>query len=59
MKMLFQAIDKNSNGEIDYEEFISAVRGPMNDRRRKMVQQAFRVFDRSGDGVVNMVCLFD
>ncbi len=50
--IIFNELDVNRNGTIDYEEFLKGVIGEMNDRRRKVVLQAFRSFDKKQNGVV-------
>lgn len=30
IKMVFEAFDRDRSGEIDYDEFVRGVRGPMN-----------------------------
>jgi len=43
---LFEYFDVDSSGTIDYDEFLRAVRGPMNMTRKKIVAQAFKVGQR-------------
>lgn len=50
----FATIDRDGSGEIDYDEFLRAVRGPMNEFRVNLVQQAFKKLDRDGSGVVDI-----
>ena len=52
IQVLFSELDINRNGKIDYEEFLRGVIGEMNDRRRNIVLQAFKVFDKNQNGVV-------
>ena len=47
-------LDTNRDGSVDINEFISGVRGPMNQRRQGLVMQAFAVLDKTGDGVVTV-----
>ena len=47
-------LDVSGDGVVDYEEFLAAVRGKMNEARRSVVQKAFRKMDRKRDGVINM-----
>merc|ERR1712125_225075 len=47
------SIDKNNNGSIKYDKFLGAVRGPVNKRRRALIDLAFRSVDRTGDGIVS------
>ena len=54
IQTLFNELDINRNGKIDYEEFLRGVVGEMNDRRRKIVLQAFKAFDKNQNGVIEM-----
>ena len=54
IQILFKELDINKNGKIDYEEFLRGVVGEMNDRRRKIVLQVFKIFDKSQNGVIEM-----
>ena len=54
IQVLFSELDVNRNGKIDYEEFLRGVIGEMNERRKKIVLQAFKVFDKNQNGVVEM-----
>jgi len=38
---LFQIFDKNRDGTIQFEEFMHALLGPMNDFRQRLVKEAF------------------
>jgi Ca2+-binding EF-hand superfamily protein len=51
---LFKAFDLNGNGEIDFDEFIRVVVGPMNLFRTQLVQKAYRKIDFNGDGVLDI-----
>ena len=54
IQVLFKELDINKNGKIDYEEFLRGVVGEMNDRRRKIVLQVFKIFDKNQNGVIEM-----
>lgn len=43
---LFALFDYNGDGSVDYEEFIRALRGGMNARRRELIQMAFASFEK-------------
>jgi len=45
-----RAFDRDNNG-ISVTEFLSTLRGHLNDRRRQLVQLAFRQLDKDGSGV--------
>ena len=50
---LFEIFDTTKKGSIDYNEFISAVLGKMNDFRRQIVQKAFEKLDKENKGKVD------
>ena len=54
IQTLFNELDINRNGKIDYEEFLRGVVGEMNDRRRKIILQVFKIFDKNQNGVIEM-----
>lgn len=54
MKKVFKEFDKDGSGSLCYEEFLAAVRPPMNETRRAIVKQAYDVMDKSGDGVITI-----
>ena len=54
IQTLFKELDLNKNGKIDYEEFLRGVVGEMNDRRRKIVLQVFKIFDKNQNGVIEL-----
>lgn len=39
---------------ISYDEFLHTIAGVMNVRRRKMVNMAYDVLDRDGNGIVDL-----
>ena len=43
VKTVFDSFDKEKNGNITYDEFLVALRGPMNDRRQQISLLAFEV----------------
>jgi len=51
---LFTTLDMDRDGCVDYDEYVRAVRGDMNDFRLGWVQRAFAIFDKDGSGVVNI-----
>jgi len=51
---LFDYFDVDSGGTISYDEFIRAVRGPMNMARKKVVAQAFKKLDKDGNGWIDI-----
>ena len=51
---LFEYFDVDSSGTISYDEFIRAVRGPMNMARKRIVAQAFKKLDADGNGWIDI-----
>ncbi|TDH66107.1 uncharacterized protein CCR75_002725 [Bremia lactucae] len=51
---LFHFIDTNHSGSINYDEFLLAVRGELNDRRMQLVLMAFQSLDTDGNHVVDL-----
>mmetsp|Transcript_2769 Transcript_2769/g.4144 ORF Transcript_2769/g.4144 Transcript_2769/m.4144 type:complete len:520 (+) Transcript_2769:67-1626(+) len=45
--------DKNSDGYVSYNEFLVGIRGPINDRRLKLVLAAFGLMDKDKNGVLD------
>ena len=51
---LFNYFDVDSSGSITYDEFIRAIRGPMNMARKKIVAQAYKKLDKDGNGWIDI-----
>ncbi|CAG5115424.1 unnamed protein product [Candidula unifasciata] len=51
---LFNLIDTNGEGTVDFDEFLRAVQPKMNERRMKLVEAAFAKMDHTGDGAVTV-----
>lgn len=51
---LMQAIDVEGSGSCTYNDFLVAIRGPVSKRRRALIDMAFKVLDRTGDGRVTI-----
>jgi len=51
---LFEYFDVDSSGTISIDEFLRAVRGPMNMARKKIVAQAFKKLDADGNGWIDI-----
>ena len=47
IKLVFDKFDTVKDGQISYDEFVVAIRGPMNHRRQQMCLLAFEVFTTS------------
>ncbi|VDM05417.1 unnamed protein product [Schistocephalus solidus] len=49
---VFQAIDKDNSGTIDFDEFLQALRPPLSNARLNLINQAFIKMDKTKDGVI-------
>lgn len=54
LNALFRYFDADCNGVVTYEEFLTGLRGELNDRRQAIVDQAYAVLDKNSDGQVDM-----
>lgn len=54
MQTLFAYFDADRSGELSYDEFLRALRGPMNPFRKKLVGQAYNKLDRDGSGFIDV-----
>mmetsp|Transcript_42049 Transcript_42049/g.110968 ORF Transcript_42049/g.110968 Transcript_42049/m.110968 type:complete len:659 (-) Transcript_42049:93-2069(-) len=54
LDLLMKAIDKNGTQTVSYDEFMVAIRGQINDRRKKLILMAFDTLDRTRDGRVTV-----
>lgn len=54
MQKLFTYFDYDKTGLLEFDEFIRAIRGPMNPGRQKIVLQAYDVLDRDDNGWVDI-----
>ena len=52
--IIFDAFDMNKDGTLNYDEFLYAIMGPLNDFRRGLVEKAFRKIDIDGSGVLDI-----
>ena len=46
--------DTNKDGQLSFDEFLRAIRGELNDRRRALVHQAYKILDKDGSGQVTI-----
>jgi Ca2+-binding EF-hand superfamily protein len=51
---IFGFFDTDRSGSVDYNEFLRAIRGPMNKRRQQKVMQAFKKLDKDGSGWIDI-----
>mmetsp|Transcript_91949 Transcript_91949/g.239694 ORF Transcript_91949/g.239694 Transcript_91949/m.239694 type:complete len:462 (-) Transcript_91949:93-1478(-) len=52
--LLLNAMDKEGNGTLSFDEFMNAVRGGINKRRKNLILMAFDVLDKTKNGVIEM-----
>jgi Ca2+-binding EF-hand superfamily protein len=53
IQTVFKYFDANNNGLLEYDEFLRAIRGPMNPARRAIVAKAFAIMDKDGNGYLD------
>jgi calcyphosin len=46
--------DVDGDGNVSYEEFVRGLREPLTERRRKIVEKAFKLLDKDGSGVITV-----
>ena len=46
--------DLDGDGSVSYDEFLSGLREPLNERRLNMVKKAFAMLDRTGNGSITV-----
>ena len=54
MPTVFAAFDRNHDGTLNFDEFIYAVRGEMNEQRTALVEQAFHKLDSDNSGMIDI-----
>lgn len=59
LQTLFKVYDKNCDGTISYDEFVSVLREPLEGKRLAVVLRAFESLDPNGNGVVRIDDLFE
>lgn len=52
--LIFDIFDYNKDGTLNFDEFLYAIRGEMNDFRKALVEKAFRFIDRDGSGCLDL-----
>jgi len=51
---LIHTIDKDKSGKVSITEFLLAIRGTINQRRQQMIDMAYGVLDKTGNGVITI-----
>ncbi|XP_048762981.1 calcyphosin-like protein [Ostrea edulis] len=51
---IFQELDKDGSGKLSYDEFLVAIRGPINKTRQEYVVKAFKKLDATRDGQITV-----
>lgn len=54
VQIVFNAFDSNRDGSISYDEFLRVIRGPLNQSRRPLVEKAYKILDKNGNGIVDL-----
>ena len=54
IKKLFAYFDFDRSGFIEFDEFIRAIRGPMNAGRKKITAQVYKKLDKDGNGWIDI-----
>jgi Ca2+-binding EF-hand superfamily protein len=54
INLLFEEFDKDKTGTINYEEFVNAFVGEMNERRKNLIKILFEGFDKNKTGYVDV-----
>ena len=52
--IVFEAFDTNRDGTLNYDEFLMALRGELNEFRRGIIEKAFRKIDKDGSGEIDI-----
>jgi len=54
LQALMKFYDVDCDGNIGYEEFLRGLRDELTERRKCMVQKAFGMLDKKGDGAITL-----
>ena len=54
IQAIFDRFDPDNNGEIDYDEFLREIMGPMNRKRQALVTKALKVIDLDKSGILDI-----
>ena len=53
LNALFKFFDNNNDSNVDYEEFLKGLRGPLNERRLAIIKLAYAKLDKDGNGIID------
>ena len=59
MSVIMKCFDRDGNGEVSLTEFLRAVRGPLNTRRKELIYKAFQILDKNSDQTITLDELAD
>ena len=51
---MFKAFDSDGTGSIDYDEFLRAAVGEMNNFRKGLIKRVFAKLDKNGNGAIEV-----
>lgn len=54
IQAIIQIFDRDGSGRISYDEFLRTIVGEMNEFRRNLCIQAFKVMDKTNDGKIDI-----
>ena len=54
MDAVFDRIDMDGSGSLNFDEFLEALRPPMSNTRKQLIDQAFRILDKTCDGEITV-----
>jgi len=54
IRILVRYFDRNGDGVINFDEFLTVIKGPLNEARMQMVRQAYNKLDVNGDGQITL-----
>ena len=52
--MLIKHFDRDNSGSVNFDEFLVALRGDLNENRLSFIRQAYQKLDINGDGLVTL-----
>eukprot|EP00943_MAST-04B_sp_MAST-4B-sp1_P004168 g4168.t1 len=52
--IIFSYFDSDGDGSINFDEFLLGLTGSLNERRTQLVMKAFKLMDKTGDGLVTV-----